>query len=410
MKKTICLVTNWYPTKDNPYAGCFFKEQAFAVGDEFDFVIFRYQERIKKNPFKRDVVSICNRENNTIEYTATAYIPMTAYICDEIYSFYINYLSGRKLDGIGRYVSEKRKRLTRRKIRSLFSQVDQSIDVFYGVDGQSDAFYLQCLSELNGKPYTVGEHAPVPWPGTLIKDVNKNAIENANLFLAISNDKIRQMLLQNIKLPKTVYIGNLIDETKLCYEPRDKKHIKTFIIVAAHAFYKNYDMFIQVMERLTKITDEDFRVMIVGYGANKGYSKGVEAFEERIRKSIFAEKAELIPEVPHDKIGEFYNRADAFVMTSIQEGQPVSAMEAACCGLAVFSTRCGGVEDYIEDDTGRIYSVADVEGMANGLKDFLEGTITFDPVVIRRKIVDRFGTKVFVKTFSEAFHGVIDDA
>ena len=43
MKKTICLVTNWYPTKDNPYAGAFFKEQAFSVSDDFDFIIFILQ-------------------------------------------------------------------------------------------------------------------------------------------------------------------------------------------------------------------------------------------------------------------------------------------------------------------------------------------------------------------------------
>ena len=32
-KKKICLITNWYPTKENPYQGIFFKEQAQALGD-----------------------------------------------------------------------------------------------------------------------------------------------------------------------------------------------------------------------------------------------------------------------------------------------------------------------------------------------------------------------------------------
>ena len=54
MKKKICLVTNWYPTEENPVQGCFFKEQAFVVENEFDFIIFRYQEKIKKNPIKKD--------------------------------------------------------------------------------------------------------------------------------------------------------------------------------------------------------------------------------------------------------------------------------------------------------------------------------------------------------------------
>ena len=51
MKKTICLVTNWYPTKKNPYAGLFFKEQAFLVSEEFDFIVFRYKEQLRKVPW-----------------------------------------------------------------------------------------------------------------------------------------------------------------------------------------------------------------------------------------------------------------------------------------------------------------------------------------------------------------------
>ena len=103
-KKTICLVTNWYPTKDNPYVGCFFKEQAFAVSDMFDFVVFRYSERINKKLFSRDFIAIINREKNTIEYTATAYIPMIAYIIDAFYTIYVNHFSNKKIDGIGRYI------------------------------------------------------------------------------------------------------------------------------------------------------------------------------------------------------------------------------------------------------------------------------------------------------------------
>ncbi len=180
------------------------------------------------------------------------------------------------------------------------------------------------------------------------------------------------------------------------------------MIVAAHTFYKNYDLFIAVMNRLTEITDRDFRVKIVGYASNKGYSKNAEVLEQKIRDSAFADKAELIPAVPHEQLQKVYQDSDVFVMTSIQEGQPVSAMEAACCGLPVFSTRCGGVEDYVDDTMGRIYAVTDAEGMAQGLKDYLEGRIRFDSEHIRKSVVERFGKDAFVQHFTEAFSSVID--
>ncbi len=406
--KKICLVTNWYPTKDNPIQGCFFKEQAFAVSDNFYFVIFRFQERIKKSFFNRDYVRLINEEKNTIEYEAIAYVSIFYFIYDLIYSFVIK-RSDKKLDGIGKYVSQRHQKIIYRKINSLYEKTGESSDVFYCVDGQTEAFYLECLSKCLKKPYVVGEHAPVPWPGTLISDVNKYAIENANLFLAISNDKIRQLLLQDIKLPEIRYIGNMIDDSFLKIPVKRKSSIKTFIIVASHSYYKNYDMFIKVMNRLCDITTKEFKVLIVGYAANKGYSKNVKEFEEKIHKSEFANKVELIPQVPRMHIGEVLGRADAFVMTSIQEGQPVSAMEAACCGLPIFSTRCGGVEDYVDDALGRIYDVNDVEGMAAGLKAFLEDEIIFDSITIRERVVAMFGKDVFCHVFTNSFISVLSN-
>ena len=409
MKKTICLVTDWYPTKENPYQGLFFKEQAFLVAKEFNYVIVRYREHVKKKPGKRYQVSVINEENNTKEYLVDVNVPIFMYIIDKIHDFNVKHIKKNTIDGIGQYVSEIRKTFTKKTLIDVFDKyIIEKFDVFYCVDAQQEAFNLQCLSEYYNKPYVVGEHAPVPWPGSLIKDINKNAIEKADMFFAISNDKIRQLLLQNIKLPKVVYLGNLIDENKLVIKEKKSNEIKTFIIVAANSYYKNYDMFIDVMERLKATTDKAFKVMIVGYASNKGYSKNIAQLEMKIKNSGFADYAVLIPEVPHNQIGEVLVKADAFVMTSIQEGQPVSAMEAACCGLPIFSTQCGGVEDYVDEKMGRIYAVNDVEGMTQGLKDYLEENIRFDSQYIRNVVVSRFGNKAFNDKFCMAMNEVIN--
>lgn len=408
MKKTICLVTNWYPTKENPFMGLFFKEQAFAVSEAFDFVVVHFQEYFSINVFDSPKLSFVNQEENTVEYTFDIPLSPLLYFWDAYENFKVKHIDKNIVDGIGMYVSDKRKNYIRNTLTCLFKKnVKESVDAFYCIDAQQEAYNVQCLAKYYNKPYIVAEHAPVPWPGTLIKDVNKYAIENANMFLAISNDKIRQLLLQNIKLPEVRYIGNLIDETKFSCKKKDNE-VKTFIIVAAHSFYKNYDLFISVMNRLTDITDCPFKVMIVGYGANKGYSKDVKGFEEKIWRSKFANRVVLIPEVPHEQIGETLNKADAFVMTSIQEGQPVSALEAACCGLPIFSTRCGGVEDYVDEGIGRLYSVLDCEGMAQGLKEYLEGKIEFDSNNIRERVVSKYGNRIFLDTFKTAFNKVIN--
>ena len=37
--KTILMIPSWYPTKENPFAGSFFREQAIALQENFKIII-----------------------------------------------------------------------------------------------------------------------------------------------------------------------------------------------------------------------------------------------------------------------------------------------------------------------------------------------------------------------------------
>ena len=410
------MITKWYPTPTNPYNGVFFKEQALALANNFDFIIIHYFEKkrdlflknfIRKIIGKEFVVEEVNREKNTVEYNITVYFPVYLVVLDTVYDMYIRVFKRRSEPGVGRYVSKKYQKRKKKILDRIFSEnFKNTIDIFYCVDAQKESYTLKCAAEALNKPYVVAEHAPFPWPGDVIKDNEKEAIEAANLFMAISYDKIRQVLLQNVKPKRIALVGNLVNEEQFKLRNGDNK-VKTFLIVAAHSFYKNYDLFIEIFNKLTEITDKPFKVMIVGYGSNKGYSKNAEVLEDKIKSSKFAKFSELIPAVAHEDIHEIYQKADAFVMTSIQEGMPVSALEAACCGLPIFSTMCGGVEDYVTDEIGRIYKIIDSASFAEGLKLFMEEKISFNGQYIRSYIIEKYGNKAFTERMEKLFNDVI---
>lgn len=411
-RKTICLVTNWYPTKENPFKGSFFKEQAFAMAGQFRFLVVHYLEN-KKVPDpvywlrrlcnKHFSVEKVNEEQNTTEYNIRVQIPLSIAIGKKAHTFLTKLFKKPSTESKA-YATHRQKLLNR-----IFGTVfPETFDLLYGVSAQTESSLLMQLSRATGRPYIVAEHAPFPWPGTVIRESEKEGLRNADAFLAISYEKIRQVLLQDISLKKVAYVGNMVDEERFCLGS-GSGHEKTFIMVAAHSFYKNYDLFIKVFNRLTEITAIPFKVMVVGYNANKGYSKNAELLEEKLHNSRFADRLELLPAVSREDMPNAYARADAFVMTSIQEGMPVSALEAACCGLPIFSTMCGGVEDYVDDTMGRIYKIIDFESFAQGLKAFLEGSITFDSQHIREKIVSLYGKKAFTTNMENIFRTVIDE-
>lgn len=290
-------------------------------------------------------------------------------------------------------------------IRSL----KQTVDLVYGLTAQDMADKCFCLSKALNVPYVLAEHAPFPYPGHIITNLQKSCIENADAHLIISKDKIRQIMLQNIKLGNYRYVGNYVNEETFIFSPFPHQN-KTFVIVAANSFYKNYDMFIRTIDKLSAITDKNFSVLIVGFAANKGYSKNTEELVAKVQASKFADKVELIPSAARSEMPKILNRCDAFVMTSIQEGQPVSALEAACCGLPIFSTRCGGVEDYVTESIGRIVPIDDSDLLATLLNDFLDEKIVFDKKHIREVIVSKFGHDAFVKNVSTVFYSLINKA
>ena len=138
---------------------------------------------------------------------------------------------------------------------------------------------------------------------------------------------------------------------------------------------------------IKSITQIPFKVIVAGYNANKGYSKNADILINQLKSTSFYNDIELIPSIPRDELYKVYNRSDCFIMTSIQEGQPVSALEAGCCGLPIFSTRCGGVEEYVT-------------------KDFLEEKISFNKQIIRKTIINKFGKQAFTNNFSSFFEEI----
>ena len=395
-KKKICLITNWYPSENNKEQGLFFREQIIALSDYYDFYVLHYQ--YGDFTILEDVnVDLVKKEFNIEEYNIRLNQSLLT-----LFRRVLTKLNKNIFDPIINIQNSIIKHLNNKK----FNEVLKDVDLYYTVSCQTEANILKGISAFYNKPYVISEHAPFPWVGSIITKENKEAIENANLFLAISNDKIKQIKMQNVKLKNIKYVGNLVDENVFTYK-NNNNDIKTFITVGANSFYKNYDMLIKTLDRLCEISDKNFRLIVVGYDANKGYSRPSEELIEKFKKSKFSDYIDYVPSVPHEEMNVYYNKADAFIMTSIQEGQPVSALEAACSGLPIFSTRCGGVEDYVDDKVGRLVDVMDFEKLAYYLKEFLENEISFDNEYIRKVVIEKYGKKEFVKNMHEAFESVM---
>jgi glycosyltransferase involved in cell wall biosynthesis len=85
---------------------------------------------------------------------------------------------------------------------------------------------------------------------------------------------------------------------------------------------------------------------------------------------------DLLPDtlgfVPHDEIGELYDRASVVVLVSQMEGLPNVVLEAMAHGKTVIATPVGGIPSVIEDGkTGFLVPVGDAVALRAKLKEVL---------------------------------------
>lgn len=408
MNKKILVVALGYPTKENPYEASFFKEQVDYLSTEYDCTVIVVREQ-SKGLFldKRITYTELEYTKGIKQYYPVIPVSKMRRITEVIGSIVRKKRSSETAVGI--YRSKGYRNYRKESIKEIIEELKLDYDLVYCITAQGAAYYALQFAELEGKPFVVSEHRPFPHPGWATIDIEKEALEKADCFFAIGKDKIRQIMLQDIKLQRITYTGNLVDETIFNMRPVSHEKV-TFLIVAANSYFKNFDMFIETMNKLTERTDNDFCVIVAGYGANKGYIDDTEQFERKLKNTKFADKLEMIREVPRSELPELYNRADAFIMTSIQEGQPMVALEAACCGLPIFSTRCGGVEDYVTDEIGRIVDITDSDMLASHLLEFINGDISFNKETIRDTVVSRFGREAFMSLVRNEFDALIENS
>jgi glycosyltransferase involved in cell wall biosynthesis len=86
-----------------------------------------------------------------------------------------------------------------------------------------------------------------------------------------------------------------------------------------------------------------------------------------------ADRVRFLGSVPQAMLIEYYNAADALVLTSRREGMPNVVLEALACGTPVVATRVGGVPEVIADEaTGRLAAAAEPVELAAAVRALLD--------------------------------------
>jgi glycosyltransferase involved in cell wall biosynthesis len=193
----------------------------------------------------------------------------------------------------------------------------------------------------------------------------------ADYYVAISQ-KIKAVLVNDgISDHRIFVVHSGIDPQRFMQATGDhllsefdiRENQKVVINVAHLAGHKGQKYLVRAIPRvLAKLPDTRF--FIIG--------KGELMDELKETASELGLKRELIFTGFRNDVADFYQIADLYVMSSLQEGLGTAVLDALALAKPVVATNAGGLPEIVHDGkTGRLVAAADPAALADGIVDML---------------------------------------
>jgi len=192
------------------------------------------------------------------------------------------------------------------------------------------------------------------------KKYKKEVINNADIFIAVTNRTKEALLEEDIPEEKIKVIPAGVDTDKFKPRKKDKELLSYFgltendviiLFVGRLAKEKGIDYLLLASKKILEdraLKEQNIKFLFVGRGPEKlKVKKFIEHFGG-LKRFV------LIDSLPYDQVPNIYNLADIFVLPSIptaywQEQFGMVLVESLASGIPVISTLSGSIPDVIGD-------------------------------------------------------------
>ena len=161
-------------------------------------------------------------------------------------------------------------------------------------------------------------------------------------------------------------IGNGVDVTRFQAADRSATRLaaatKEMVVVAQLIERKGIQFLFQALATMPPDDRAGWRVALYGAGPYEATLKA------QVHALGLSAQVAFKGLAAHDDIPQILQQADLYLLPSLQEGLPLSLLEAMAAGCPIIATRVGGIPDVIEDGRhGLLVPPADVEALKDAL-------------------------------------------
>ncbi len=221
-----------------------------------------------------------------------------------------------------------------------------------------------------GIPVITTIHGKFPVPRSIFKRIYSGIIIRGTFAFSDVITFVDEETKEYYKVPSAMVIENGIDTESFSPDPHLRKETRSKLglseddivllylgrLTANKGVYDVLDAFSAIKNK----TSRRLKLILVGSGEKENISEKITHLELENDVLLCGSTKEITA---------YYCAADIFILYSAFEGLPIVLLEASACGLAIVSTRVGGIPNLI--DNGKNGLLVDY-GDLNALEQYIE--------------------------------------
>jgi glycosyltransferase involved in cell wall biosynthesis len=373
---SIAVIPAWYPTRKQPLAGIFVRDQARAAALHADVVIIAADDPVRST---RRLYWLDDRVEDglrtlRIRYRASHIPQLTA----------LGYL-------LGIAAALRRLRREGRPVDLLHAHVHRA------------AWASVLVAAPRRLPVVVTEHSSeFGYSGITPQALRRArfAFRRADIVCPVSDYLRRQIEDHGIHVPFRV-VPNAVDTNAFALRDRAASAGPPRIVtVASHVRLKGLDHLLHAAAAIAA-GRRDFALDLVGDGPCRAQHEAL------ARELGIDELVKFHGLQPKPTVSELMRRGSLFVLPSLTENLPVSIIEAMACGLPVVATHVGGIPELVDEDTGVLVPPAQPAPLAAAIERVLDNLGDYSGVRIAERARTRYSLGAVGATWDEVYRDVL---
>ena len=275
-----------------------------------------------------------------------------------------------------------------------------------------DGVVASAVGRLFHVPTIVTEHAPwYPWirRESIVRVQTIWAARACRFHVSVS-ESVRRQVVEAAGIHETArVIPNVVDPVVFHVDETVPRVPGQILFVGAIRNCKGVDVLFEAL-RQPGLADPRNHLLIAGEPLYEGYRREVEWLQERAKLLGIGHRITWLGGKTPSEVAALMRRSSVVVLPSRAESFGAVLIEAMACGTPVVATRCGGPEEVVAPETGRLVELEQPVALAEAIADVLANGDRYNPLDLHSYAIGRFGPDVVAARLSELYAEAVADA